>query len=130
MTTIAVLDADQLREIVRTEVIRALDDLRGIFHAAAMDAAEARANPGALDGGLITAKTLAETTGIATRELRLARHGVPLAQLAAILGHQDVRITARHYLDLRINDTKKAVEGVPEVGAAAPKTGQKKAQGS
>lgn len=60
---------------------------------------------------------------------RLLRHGVPLATVATIMGHSDVRLTMKHYADLRIADTKKAVEGVPEIGAAAPKTGQK-AQGS
>ena len=42
MATIAVLDADQLGEIVRTEVIRALDDLRAILHAAAIPSAALR----------------------------------------------------------------------------------------
>ena len=64
-----------------------------------------------------------------TAGTRLARHGVALAITAAILGHSDVRLTQRHYTDLRIADTKKAVEGVPEVGAPTPKTEPKAAQG-
>jgi integrase len=55
-----------------------------------------------------------------TAGTRLARHSVPLATVSAIMGHSDVRLTARYYVDLRIADTKKAVEGVPEVGAAPP----------
>jgi hypothetical protein len=42
---------------------------------------------------------------------------VPLATVSAIMGHTDVRLTQRYYIDLRIADTKKAVEGVPEVRA-------------
>jgi hypothetical protein len=34
----------------------------------------------------------------------------------------------KHYIDLKINDTKRAVEGVPEIGAA-PRA-EKKAQGT
>jgi hypothetical protein len=41
-----------------------------------------------------------------------------------------VRLTTRHYEDLRIYDTTKAVEGVPEIGAAKPDPAKKKAQGS
>jgi hypothetical protein len=38
------------------------------------------------------------------------------------MGHSDVRLTPRYYIDLRIAETKKAVEGVPEVGAEAQTT--------
>lgn len=65
-----------------------------------------------------------------TAGTRLARHAVPLATISAIMGHSDVRLTARYYVDLRINDTRKAVEGVPEIGAAQPDEAKKKAQGS
>jgi integrase len=50
-----------------------------------------------------------------TAGTRLARHSVPLATVSAIMGHSDVRLTQRYYIDLRIADTKKAVEGVPEI---------------
>jgi integrase len=54
-----------------------------------------------------------------TAGTRLLRHSVPLATVAKILGHTDVRLTVKHYEDLRIADTKRAVAGVPEVGGAA-----------
>ena len=53
---------------------------------------------------------------------QLARHSVPLATVSAIMGHSDVRLTQKFYIDLRINDTKKAVEGVPEIAAATAPT--------
>jgi integrase len=64
-----------------------------------------------------------------TAGTRLARHAVPLATVSAIMGHSDVRLTQRYYIDLRIGDTKKAVEGVPEIGAAAPQKARGTAQG-
>jgi integrase len=54
-----------------------------------------------------------------TAVTRLARHSVPLATVSAILGHSDVRLTQRFYVDLRIADTKKAIEAVPEIGVAS-----------
>jgi integrase len=54
-----------------------------------------------------------------TAGTRLARHAVPLSTVSAIMGHSDVRLTQKFYIDLRINDTKKAVEGLPEVGQPA-----------
>jgi hypothetical protein len=57
------------------------------------------------------------------------RHAVPLATVSAIMGHSDVRLTPGYYIDLRMADTKKAVEGVPEMGTTAAKSGQK-AEGS
>jgi predicted DNA-binding transcriptional regulator AlpA len=98
MTTIAVLDEDQLREIVRTEVIRALDEFREILHATAMDTAEDRRNPDVLDGGLMTAKALAETTGISPRELRrLVLEGLFPAPIR--LGTRRVRWKRKEVLD-------------------------------
>jgi integrase len=54
-----------------------------------------------------------------TAGTRLARHSVPLSTVSAILGHSDVRLTQRFYVDLRIADTKKAIEAVPAVGLAS-----------
>ena len=54
-----------------------------------------------------------------TAGTRLARHSVPLATVSAIMGHSDVRLTQRFYVDLRIADTKKAIEAVPEIGIAS-----------
>jgi integrase len=65
-----------------------------------------------------------------TAGTRLARHSVPLATVSAIMGHSDVRLTARYYVDLRINDTKKAVERVPEISAATPTFEMKEAEGT
>jgi integrase len=48
----------------------------------------------------------------------LARYSVPLATVSAIMGHSDVRLTQKFYIDLRVADTKRAIEGVPEVGVA------------
>ena len=53
-----------------------------------------------------------------TAGTRLARHAVPLATVSAIMGHSDVRLTQRFYVDLRIADTKRAIEGVPAVRVA------------
>jgi integrase len=65
-----------------------------------------------------------------TAGTRLARHGVEIQAVSTIMGHSDVRLTMKHYIDLKINDTKRAVEGVPEVGAAEPeKQHPKTAQG-
>jgi hypothetical protein len=36
------------------------------------------------------------------------------------------RLTQRYYIDLRIADTKKALEGVPEIGATAKEPGHPK----
>lgn len=54
-----------------------------------------------------------------TAGTRLARHAVPLATVSAILGHSDVRLTQRFYVDLRIADTRKAIEAVPAISVAA-----------
>jgi integrase len=54
-----------------------------------------------------------------TAGTRLARHAVPLATVSAIMGHSDVRLTQRYYIDLRIADTKKAIEAVPAVPVAS-----------
>lgn len=96
--TIAVLDADQLRQIVREKVIRALDDLRAIFHAAAEDAAAVRSPHALLGDALITSKALAETTGIAERELRrLAHEGLFPAPIR--LGVRRIRWKRKEVLD-------------------------------
>ena len=58
-----------------------------------------------------------------TAGTRLARHGVEIQMVSTIMGHSDVRLTMKHYIDLRIADTTKAVEGVPEVGAITSKIG-------
>ena len=50
-----------------------------------------------------------------TAGTRLARHSVPLSTVSTIMGHSDVRLTQRYYIDLRIADTKKAVDAVPEI---------------
>lgn len=50
---------------------------------------------------------------------RLFRHGVALPFVAEILGHCDVRLTMKHYSDIRIADTRRAVANVPEVVGAA-----------
>lgn len=49
---------------------------------------------------------------------RLARHGVPITTIGACLGHSSV-VTTQRYVSLRVEDTRKAVEGVPVVGAAS-----------
>ncbi len=45
---------------------------------------------------------------------RLARHGVPITAIAACLGHSSV-VTTQRYVSLRVEDTRRAVEGVPEI---------------
>ena len=64
----------------------------------------------------------------APADLRLAPYAVPLPAVAAVMGHSDVRLTARYYVDLRVEDTRRAVEGVPEIDAAPPLT-RKRAPG-
>jgi integrase len=54
-----------------------------------------------------------------TAGTRLARFSVPLATVSAIMGHSDVRLTQRFYVDLRIADTKRAIEAVPAVRVAS-----------
>ncbi len=77
--------------------LRAVLKRAGISH---MDAAERSVDVHALR---VTAST------------RLLRHGVPVHVVARILGHKDVRLTLRHYEDLRVEDTRRAVEGIPDV---------------
>jgi integrase len=52
-----------------------------------------------------------------TAGTRLLRHAVPLASVAKVLGHTDVRLTMKHYEGLEVEDLKRAVEGVPELRA-------------
>ena len=39
--------------------------------------------------------------------------------LSAVVGHSDVRLTARYYVDLRVEDARRAVEGVSEIIATS-----------
>ena len=50
-----------------------------------------------------------------TAATRMLRYGVPVHVVARILGHKDVRLTLRHYEDLRVEDTRRAVDGIPDV---------------
>ena len=50
---------------------------------------------------------------------RMARNGVPLASTQRILGHSTPALTARHYVDLSVEDLRGAVEGLPELGQVA-----------
>jgi integrase len=45
----------------------------------------------------------------------LARAGVLPQQAMKVLGHTDVRITMKHYTDLRLADTAKAVQSLPSI---------------
>lgn len=55
-----------------------------------------------------------------TAASRMLRHGVDLALVSEILGHSDVRLTMKHYVDLRITDTAAAIAKVPALEAAKP----------
>ena len=52
-----------------------------------------------------------------TANTRLLRFGVPIMTAATILGHQDPKITAKHYSELRLADTLAAVEKLPPLVA-------------
>lgn len=41
---------------------------------------------------------------------RMLRHGVPLEIVAEVVGHQDVRLALKHYTDLRVKDTRNALD--------------------
>jgi integrase len=58
-----------------------------------------------------------------TAATRLLRHGVELALVAEILGHRDVRLTLKHYTDLRLSDALSAMGKLPALEAAPPETG-------
>lgn len=51
---------------------------------------------------------------------RLLSNQVQLAHVAKILGHQDVRLTMKHYEDLAIEDLRAEVDRVPGMGAVKP----------
>jgi integrase len=53
-----------------------------------------------------------------TAATRLLRNHVELAHVAKILGHQDVRLTMKHYEDLQIEDLRTEMDRVPAIGAA------------
>ncbi len=55
-----------------------------------------------------------------TANTRLLRHGVPIMTAATILGHQDPKITAKHYTELHLADTLAAVASVPPAAASEP----------
>ncbi len=46
----------------------------------------------------------------------LARAGVLPQQAMKVLGHADVRVTMRHYTDLRLTDTARALRSLPAIG--------------
>lgn len=50
---------------------------------------------------------------------RLARSGVSVMQAARLLGHADVRTTSAIYSHLDAEDLRRAVDALPELGAAA-----------
>jgi integrase len=50
-----------------------------------------------------------------TAGTRLARHDVPLSEVSAILGHGDVRLTQKYYVDLCVDDTRRAIATVPAI---------------
>ena len=57
---------------------------------------------------------------------RMLRHRVPVETVARIVGHRDIRVTLRHYEDLRINDTEAALANVPDIALTesdGPETG-------
>ncbi len=53
-----------------------------------------------------------------TAGTQLARHAVLLTTVAAVMGHSDVRLTARFCVDLPAEDTRRAVEGAPDATAS------------
>lgn len=55
-----------------------------------------------------------------TAATRMLRHGVSLPLVAQILGHSDVRLTMKHYTDLRLADSLAAIAKVPKLEAAPP----------
>jgi integrase len=56
-----------------------------------------------------------------TAATRLLRNNVQLAHVAKLLGHQDVRLTMRHYEDLGIEDLRAEVDRVPAVETPKPR---------
>lgn len=50
----------------------------------------------------------------ATATTRMLRHGVNLPIVMEVVGHRDPRLTLKHYTDLRLNDTRAALDGLPE----------------
>lgn len=50
----------------------------------------------------------------------LARAGVLPQQAMKMLGHTDVRITMKHYTDLRLSDTAKALDTLPDIHPTTP----------
>ena len=54
---------------------------------------------------------------------RLLRHGVDVALASELMGHKDIRVTMKHYVSLRIEDTRKAIEKVPGLTVEDPHEG-------
>lgn len=59
----------------------------------------------------------------ATATTHMLRHGMPVERVAQIIGHADVRMTLKHYEDLRVEDVERALESVPELGPVRPTAG-------
>jgi len=56
----------------------------------------------------------------ATATTRMLRRGVPLPVVMEIVGSKSAAVTLRHYTDLRVHDTRAAIDGVPVPCADAP----------
>jgi integrase len=63
-----------------------------------------------------------------TAATRLLRNNVQLAHVAKLLGHQDVRLTMRHYEDLGIEDLRAEVDRMPAIGGAPKPAKAKRAR--
>lgn len=51
-----------------------------------------------------------------TAATRMLRHGINLATVSRILGHSDVQLTMKYYVDLQVEDARRAVEAMPVLG--------------
>ena len=47
---------------------------------------------------------------------RMARHGASIVHTQRLLGHSSVELTAKHYLDIGVEDIRAAMQGVPAGG--------------
>jgi integrase len=55
----------------------------------------------------------------ATATTRMLRHGVDLPIVMEIVGHRDAKVTLRHYTDLRLADTRAALDEMPTASASS-----------
>jgi integrase len=50
---------------------------------------------------------------------RMLRHGVPIPIVMEIVGHRDAKVTLRHYTDLRLADTRAALDTMPSASVSS-----------